>query len=556
MMRSRMINWLTRKCQQPNPRPRPKVNLQLEKLEAREVPASLVNGLLTIEGTNYNDDIRVSQQNTTLTVKHSYFNGSNTISSSENFSLSGSNKVTKIKILGYNGDDTISMYGVNVAGEVYGGAGNDAIYGGLQGDTIYGNDGNDKIYGNDGNDYLSGGAGDDKIYGYTGNDTIYGGDGNDTLAGNADRDKIFGNDGNDTIYGVFGEDLAIAGGAGDDMLYMIFNLDTFYRNKGYNTFGYSISGVDTFYVDMNLGSTGRYLISQFINQTKQFTSRLQPIVNLLNQKLTLPNGYSSPTLGQLLGGNYNAVAGLINTVNKFDPTVFQARTFHLGRFKVDANWKVTIQSVGSLASQPFAGQLNRLSKYIDVSFLTNATRAFQIAMNYNNIDLFRLNLGRFSINSGQLKKNLGTYWLGPVPIRLTLNGSLNLGMGGSIVYDITGLRENNLIRGLKLNYAWAELRVPVSISATAGDYIRVLGQSLMPSVSATGSVTGKVIVTTANLRLGSGQSLASNLKFKGGLYYALSLSARYPEAYWNSLFDNGIRWKNASWSIFSGWLKM
>ena len=72
---------------------------------------------------------------------------------------------------------------------------------------------------------------------------------------------------------------------------------------------------------------------------------MRPIVNLLNTRLPLPGGNSSPTLGQFLGGNYQDVANLITTVNQFDTRSFKAGSFNLGTFKVDANWNVTTVAV-------------------------------------------------------------------------------------------------------------------------------------------------------------------------------------------------------------------
>ena len=55
-----------------------------------------------------------------------------------------------------------------------------------------------------------------------------------------------------------------------------------------------------------------------------------------------------------------------------------------------ANGNVTQTAGGALGFQAFSAQVNKLSKYFDVSFLTDATKAFKIALNYDNIELFRL----------------------------------------------------------------------------------------------------------------------------------------------------------------------
>lgn len=516
MFLSNIANWSADNRRHLSPRRRA-ASLHLESLEARDVPATLSNGLLTVEGTRYDDTIRVSQGGGEIRVETSYTAGNSGERSADIYPLS---KVSRIKILGYEGKDTINLSGVSVAAEVRGGPQNDTIYGG------------------------------------TGDDTLYGEAGNDLLNGEAGRDRVYGDIGQDTIFGVYGEDKVLQGNADNDKLYMTFNLDTFYKFRGHDAFAEGISGVDTFYVTMDLGTTGRNLIGKFIEQVKQFTRELQPIANLLNTRLPLPGGRSSPTLGQFLGGNYQNVANLIMTVNQFDASSFKAGSFNLGTFKVDASWNVTTVASGTLGSQGFAGQLSKLGKYLDVSFLTDATKAFKIAMNYDTIELFRLDLGSYSVSSGRLNQYLGTYPVGPVPVTLNLVGSLNLKLGGSIVYDITGLRENNLIRGLKINSARAELSAPVAIEATAGGTFPVLGQTLTPGVGGGGEIKGVVTVSTGNVRLGSGQNVASNVSASGRLNYRLYLFATYPEAYWKSPFDNGIGWKRAESNIFNGSLPM
>jgi hypothetical protein len=133
---------------------------------------------------------------------------------------------------------------------------------------------------------------------------------------------------------------------------------------------------------------------------------------------------------------------------------------------------------------------------------------------------------------------------------------MNLKLGGSIVYDVTGLREGNLIRGLKLNSASAELSVPVAIEATTGATFTVLGRTFTAGVGGGGEVKGVVTVSTGNVRLGSGQNVASNVSASGGLHYRLYLFATYPEAYWNNVLDNGIRWTRAESNVFNGSLPM
>ena len=100
--------------------------------------------------------------------------------------------VSKITIVGGDGDDTLSARGVSEDVLILGGGGNDTITGGL---------GNDLIDGGDGNDSIDGGRGDDNIVGNAGDDFILGGDGNDRLVGGFGADEISGGDGDDHVIG-------------------------------------------------------------------------------------------------------------------------------------------------------------------------------------------------------------------------------------------------------------------------------------------------------------------------------------------------------------------
>lgn len=149
------------------------------------------------------------------------------------------------------GNDTVDLTGVEVAGTVYGGEGddtlkasrgggtywgdngndsirseesssefagvNDTFHGGAGNDELEGYDGADKLYGDDGDDVLLGGAGNDTLEGGEGNDVLIGGDGRDTLKGEAGVDELSGEDGDDTLFGGDGDDL-LEGGDGDDRI--------------------------------------------------------------------------------------------------------------------------------------------------------------------------------------------------------------------------------------------------------------------------------------------------------------------------------------------------
>ncbi|HJZ94388.1 MAG TPA: C2 family cysteine protease [Gemmataceae bacterium] len=161
---------------------RPTTRLALEPLEAREVPtASLVNGVLTVRGTDMADEITIDRVDTPDAVY---------VRVTENGQATDfrASDVRRVRVFANGGDDYIAH---NFA------ALNAVLYGG---------DGDDTIYGDDGRDYLNGGAGFDTLHGWGGNDTLVGGDGND---------KLYGEDGYDHLYGGGGRDWLNAGSAAE-----------------------------------------------------------------------------------------------------------------------------------------------------------------------------------------------------------------------------------------------------------------------------------------------------------------------------------------------------
>lgn len=128
---------------------------------------------------------------------------------------------------GQAGDDTISAAGAatgRVFLELRGGDGNDSITGSRDGDDIFGDAGNDLLSGGDGADSIDGGAGLDVLNGDAGNDTLFGnldndtlngGDGDDIAQGSFGNDVLNGENGSDSLDGGFGND-TLNGGAGND----------------------------------------------------------------------------------------------------------------------------------------------------------------------------------------------------------------------------------------------------------------------------------------------------------------------------------------------------
>jgi len=110
----------------------------------------------------------------------------------------------EIQVLGLDGNDKITLKGLNRDALVDGGNGNDKIngasvkndsvvltlLGGKGNDRVIGGYGNDILRGDEGNDVLIGGNGDDSLDGGLGNDVLFGGPGIDDLIGGGGKDKL------------------------------------------------------------------------------------------------------------------------------------------------------------------------------------------------------------------------------------------------------------------------------------------------------------------------------------------------------------------------------
>jgi Ca2+-binding RTX toxin-like protein len=153
-----------------------------------------VNGVLQVTGGVENDTIQVWIRDTQVrAVRNGVI---------KNYALSA---IKEVQLLGFDGNDSLSVNTRYIPAYAVGGAGND---------TILGGDENDNFVGGGGKDVLDSGGG---------NDRLDGGNGNDKLLGGAGDDRLIGNDGNDVLFGGDGRD-QLSGGAGDDVLY---SRDTF-----------------------------------------------------------------------------------------------------------------------------------------------------------------------------------------------------------------------------------------------------------------------------------------------------------------------------------------
>jgi uncharacterized protein YkwD len=167
---------------------------------------TITNNVLTINGTDQNDGITLTQSGNTLNVNR------NGITESFN-----TTQFNQLDILGKEGDDIIDLSTINRSAYVDAGEGNDRVTGGSGNDTLTGGAGKDTLYGGDGNDRLNGDGSPDKLYGQGGDDRLYGGNQNDRLDGGGNVDHLFGGNDNDTLFGGGSND-KLYGQAGNDFL--------------------------------------------------------------------------------------------------------------------------------------------------------------------------------------------------------------------------------------------------------------------------------------------------------------------------------------------------
>jgi Ca2+-binding RTX toxin-like protein len=157
---------------------------------AQQAQARVVDGQLLVVGTNGNDALHVTRSGGSLVV---WANGQRL----GQFDV----PVTSIVLDARGGNDLILIAPqINIAAEVYGGAGNDLVSGGGGDDRIYGEDGHDVLLGGDGNDWLDGGDGHDLLFGGAGDDGLFGGLGDDWLFGGVGVDLLDGGPGRNRVF--------------------------------------------------------------------------------------------------------------------------------------------------------------------------------------------------------------------------------------------------------------------------------------------------------------------------------------------------------------------
>jgi hypothetical protein len=184
-------------------------SLSVESLEGRELLSicNLTEGVLTLSGTNYNDDVTASMRynnpstsfddevvvktRTDQVILQANVSGLLPQPSERVVCVVARSKVVKIVFDGGNGHDRFLNL-TPIPTEAFGGNGNDVLIGGFGNDTLRGGQGNDELRGSLGNDRLYGGAGHDRLLGDSGRDGLFGEGGYDWLYGGADGDYLDG----------------------------------------------------------------------------------------------------------------------------------------------------------------------------------------------------------------------------------------------------------------------------------------------------------------------------------------------------------------------------
>jgi Ca2+-binding RTX toxin-like protein len=165
------------------------MNPFVQQLEDRKLlSAALSGGVLTVEGTKYNDNITVSlsEDGSQITVTQGKARRHGRTAGTPTTTTFAASDVTSISINGGAGNDNISLKSL----------GTTAL---ATPASILGGDGNDVISSGAGNDTIDAGGGDDRIRAGAGNDSVDGGDGNDDISGGDGADTLSGGDGDDNI---------------------------------------------------------------------------------------------------------------------------------------------------------------------------------------------------------------------------------------------------------------------------------------------------------------------------------------------------------------------
>src|SRR2546421_7530613 len=175
--------------------------MHVQNLESRRMLSAptLSHGVLTIQGTEFDDTISVNRNGDGLevTVAHDIADGF--IGAADPITVTYPlSAVRRIILEGGAGNDAITIgQSLKIPAAIAGGLGNDDISGGAENDSIKGGEGNDRIIGSGGDDLILAGKGDDSVTGDDGNDTLLGNQGRDSLVTGSGHDVLDGGTGSD-----------------------------------------------------------------------------------------------------------------------------------------------------------------------------------------------------------------------------------------------------------------------------------------------------------------------------------------------------------------------
>jgi Ca2+-binding RTX toxin-like protein len=211
--------------------------------------ASLVQGVLLVNGGSGNDTIRITAPKTPARNGRVVQNWIHLLDRGNVVARFQIDKVREIVVDGQGGNDLIDVRDLSKPCFLSGGAGNDTLSGSSSYDELRGEQGNDSLLGGAGSDAMLGGAGRDTLIGAAGDDLLIGEEGNDVLDGGL-RGADGGHMGNDVLYGGSGSDHLHASDRGNNRLYGEDDDDSLYGAAGHDNLYGGFGG------DMLFGGAG------------------------------------------------------------------------------------------------------------------------------------------------------------------------------------------------------------------------------------------------------------------------------------------------------------
>lgn len=500
MFLTNISNRLFGDRQTSRPRRRSTVRLGVERLETRDVPASLsaslsTAGTLTITGSDQADIIQVNQINDRISVL-----GESISTSSGNNSHVSVSSVKKIIVNANGGDDVIDLNSnsfstsqlLRMPAFVNGGAGDDIIYGTAANDTI------------------NGGFNDDRIWGYGGDDTI-----NNAQVG---YDRVSGGRGNDTVNAIIDFDDLLAARSG-----RLFSDDSF--NDG--------DGTDSVNVRLDLSSFGRQLFTPAIQELRKATGVFDPVVQMLNKPIPALSGFDGNlTYGSVLRQFKPEVGRFLDAVNAIHQ--LGGATSLSGSIPLVEVKMRSLTDFRTVWADPF-GEFDSSSIKaarnvgVSFSFLENPASAIGMMTGQNvplmskrlELPLVMADLNRtYSVPTG----------IPGINATVDFGGQVWASAGATFGLDMRGIWSGNLLKGFHLSNATAfvggNLYVKGGVAAGIPNLFEVA------SIKGYGEVHGSINFSLAGggkVYLDSLPSYAKSLKTTGSIGYDIGIEVGYSE---------------------------